>query len=37
MCADFVHVGPNNILEGAAAYGEVHVLLMTDQAMENFN
>jgi cytidyltransferase-like protein len=36
MCADFVHVGHINILEGAAAYGEVHVLLMTDQAMESY-
>ena len=36
MCADFLHVGHINILEGAASYGEVHVLLMTDQAMESY-
>eukprot|EP00658_Telonema_sp_P-2_P030095 TRINITY_DN22792_c0_g1_i2.p1 TRINITY_DN22792_c0_g1~~TRINITY_DN22792_c0_g1_i2.p1 ORF type:complete len:597 (-),score=123.67 TRINITY_DN22792_c0_g1_i2:60-1850(-) len=36
MCADFVHVGHINILEGAAAYGDVYVLLMTDQAMKGY-
>eukprot|EP00656_Telonema_subtile_P001452 TRINITY_DN10648_c0_g5_i1.p1 TRINITY_DN10648_c0_g5~~TRINITY_DN10648_c0_g5_i1.p1 ORF type:complete len:629 (-),score=138.05 TRINITY_DN10648_c0_g5_i1:30-1916(-) len=36
MCADFVHVGHINILEGAAAYGDVYVLLMTDEAMKGY-
>ena len=36
MCADFVHVGHVNILEGAATHGDVHVLLMTDLAMEGY-
>merc|ERR1711865_744818 len=36
MCADFVHVGHINILEGAASRGDVHVLLMTDRAMKGY-
>ena len=36
MCADFIHVGHINILEGAAAYGPVVVVLMTDDAMKGY-
>ena len=36
MCADFIHVGHINILETAAKYGSVSVLLMTDDAMRSY-
>jgi methylphosphonate synthase len=36
MCADFMHVGHLNILEGAAKHGAVIVLLMTDDAMKTY-
>ena len=36
MCADFIHIGHINILEGAAKYGDVVVLLMTDEAMRGY-
>ena len=36
MCADLMHVGHINILEGAAKLGKVVVLLMTDDAMKTY-
>jgi hypothetical protein len=36
MCADFIHVGHINILEGAAAYGPGVGVLMTDEAMKRY-
>jgi len=33
MCADFLHPGHINLLQAAAAEGQVTVLLMTDEAM----
>lgn len=36
MCADFIHVGHINILDGAAKHGKVVVLLMTDAAMMTY-
>ena len=36
MCCDFFHVGHINILNTAAALGDVVVLLMTDEAMRKY-